>query len=94
MNGKFQDGQQLFEEILKLRTAEECRLFFEDLCTVGELGAMSQRLQVARMLWEGRGYSDIESETGASSATISRVGRALNYGRGGYRLLFERETEE
>ncbi len=96
MNGKLHDGQlnELFEEILKLRTADECRRFFLDLCTVGELRAMAQRLQVARMLWDGRVYSDIVQETGASSATISRVNRSLGGELGGYSLVFKREAKD
>ena len=68
----------LFQAILALENIEECYQFFEDLCTVPELKAMSQRIQVAKMLSENRVYSDIVSETGASTATISRVNRSLN----------------
>lgn len=80
----------LFKSILKLETMEECYNFFEDLCTVPELKALSQRLQVAKMLDEHRVYSDIVAETGASTATISRVNRSLNYGCDGYRVVFDR----
>ena len=80
----------LFQAILKLETMDECYNFFEDLCTVPELKALSQRLQVAKMLDEHRVYSDIVAETGASTATISRVNRSLNYGCDGYRVIFER----
>ena len=92
MNGKIRDQKMddLFEAILELKTLDECDMFFEDLCTVGELRAMEQRFHVARMLREGKVYSDIAAETGASSATISRVNRSLNYGLDGYRLVFER----
>lgn len=69
---------------------EECYNFFEDLCTVPELKALSQRLMVAKMLDEDKVYSDIVAETGASTATISRVNRSLNYGCDGYRVIFER----
>ena len=72
---------------------EECYAFFEDLCTVPELKALSQRLQVAKMLNEHRVYSDIVQETGASTATISRVNRSLNYGSDGYHIIFERLKE-
>lgn len=80
----------LFEAILSLESREECYSFFEDLCTVPELKALSQRLHVAKMLSEHRVYSDIVSETGASTATISRVNRSLNYGSDGYSIVFER----
>lgn len=92
MNGKLQDGNidSLFKAILTLKTEEECYRFFEDLCTVPELKAMSQRLAVAQMLTERHIYTDIVAKTGASTATISRVARALNYGSDGYRLVFDR----
>ena len=80
----------LFAAVLRLETIEECYSFFEDLCTVQELKALSQRLQVAAMLSKGRVYSDIVAETGASTATISRVNRSLNYGSDGYELVFSR----
>ena len=80
----------LFEAVLRLKTMEECYNFFEDLCTVQELKALSQRLQVASMLSDGKVYSDIVAKTGASTATISRVNRSLNYGCDGYKVSFER----
>ena len=80
----------LFEAILKLETIEECYSFFEDLCTVPELRAMSQRLVVAKMLSDDKVYSDIVGKTGASTATISRVNRALNYGCDGYNIVLGR----
>lgn len=80
----------LYEAILKLKTTQECEHFFEDLCTVQELKAISQRIKVASMLLAGSVYSDIVVETGASTATISRVNRSLNYGNDGYKLVFER----
>lgn len=80
----------LFQAILQLETLEECYNFFEDLCTVPELKAMSQRLVVARMLTKKNVYNTIVEETGASTATISRVNRSLSYGCGGYHLIFER----
>ena len=84
----------LFSGILKLETLEECYDFFEDLCTVAEIKAMSQRAVVAKMLRDHHVYSDIVARTGASTATISRVNRSLNYGRDGYDLVFARMTEE
>ena len=77
----------LFEAILALETTEECRAFFQDLCTVAELRAMAQRLEVAQLLDEGLIYNDILQRTGASSATISRVNRALQYGADGYKAV-------
>ncbi|BAU29851.1 Trp operon repressor family [Aneurinibacillus soli] len=82
--------EQLFEAILALDTMEDCYLFFDDLCTVNEMKSMAQRLEVARMLREKQTYSQIEEETGASTATISRVKRCLNYGNGGYFAALER----
>ena len=92
MNGKLRDQKldDLFEAILTLKSLDECYMFFDDLCTVGELRAMEQRFHVAKMLRDGKVYSDIANETGASSATISRVNRSLNYGSDGYQLVFER----
>lgn len=92
MNTKLHDKNVdfLFEVILSLESPDECYKFFEDLCTVPELKAMSQRLAVARMLSSKRVYSDIVAETGASTATISRVNRSLNYGCDGYELVFNR----
>ena len=92
VNSKIKDGNldKLFEAILTLENVEECYAFFEDLCTVPELKAMSQRYVVATMLNDKRVYSDIVSETGASTATISRVNRSLIYGCDGYELVIER----
>lgn len=81
---------QLFEAMLKLETVEECYHFFDDLCTVGEVQSLAQRLEVARMLRQGMTYSHIEAETGASTATISRVKRCLHYGSDGYHLALDR----
>ncbi|MGN0555993.1 MAG: YerC/YecD family TrpR-related protein [Candidatus Fimenecus sp.] len=80
----------LFDCILSLQSMDECYDFFEDLCTVNELQAISQRIVVAKMLSEKRVYSDIVKETGASTATISRVNRSLQFGCSGYEKLFER----
>ena len=92
MNSKLKDPNIdfLFRAILQLQSMEECYDFFEDLCTITELKALSQRLQVARMLSENHVYSDIVKETGASTATISRVNRSLNYGCDGYEVVFQR----
>lgn len=88
LRGKSMDS--LFQAILHLNTLEECGNFFEDLCTISELRAMEQRFQVAAMLDEGRIYSDIAKETGASTATISRVNKCLTYGSDGYRTALDR----
>ncbi len=80
----------LYQAILSLETPEECRAFFQDLCTVTELKAMGQRLEVAQLLDQGLIYSDILERTGASSATISRVNRALQYGADGYKCILPR----
>ena len=80
----------LFRAVMSLESLEECYDFFEDLCTVPELRAMSQRMHVAKMLSRKHVYSDIVRETGASTATISRVNRSLHYGCDGYRVVFER----
>lgn len=79
----------LFEAVLSLKTREDCRAFFEDICTIKELQALSQRMQVASLLDGGRNYMEVIEATGASSATISRVSRCLNYG-GGYRTALDR----
>jgi TrpR-related protein YerC/YecD len=83
----------MYEAILTLKTVEECKQFFDDLCTVTELQAMEQRYQVAVYLDEGMIYSDILERTGASSATISRVNRSLQYGADGYAVVFRRLKE-
>lgn len=80
----------LFEAILNLQSLEECYDFFEDLCTVPELKALSQRIVVAKMLRDKKVYSDIVAATGASTATISRVNRSLQYGCNGYEEIFKR----
>ena len=80
----------LFEGILTLQTVEECYRFFTDICTIKELQAMTQRLQVAKQLHQGRNYNEVCRDTGASSATICRVNKCLNYGDGGYRTVLER----
>jgi len=85
---------RLFQAILSLESLEECYAFFEDLCTINELNSLAQRLEVARMLRDGRTYTSIEEETGASTATISRVKRFLQYGAGGYSLILGRQKRE
>ena len=85
---------QLFAAILALETEDECRRFFDDLCTIKELADLSQRLQVSCLLDAGKNYLDISKETGASTATISRVGKCLYYGAGGYRTILARMKEE
>ena len=92
MNNKLKETNFdfLIDAILALETREECSDFLEDLCTIPELKSMSQRLRVAKMLSEGRVYSDIVAETGASTATISRVNRSLIYGNEGYAVIFKR----
>ena len=81
---------QLFDAILCLKDREECYIFFEDVCTINELMSLSQRFEVAKMLREQKTYLDIAEKTGASTATISRVNRSLNYGNDGYDLVFSR----
>lgn len=83
-------NENMYKAILSLRSVDECMKFFDDLCTVSELLAMEQRYQVASCLDDGMIYNEILAETGASSATISRVNRSLQYGNGGYAIVFER----
>ena len=87
-------NENMYKAILTLRDVDECMKFFDDLCTVSELMAMEQRYQVASCLDDGMIYNDILAETGASSATISRVNRSLQYGRGGYEIVFSRIKEK
>ena len=87
-------SDELYKAILTLQTVEECKMFFDDLCTVTELQAIEQRYQVATYLSQGMIYNDILEKTGASSATISRVNRSLQYGKGGYAVVFERLAAE
>ncbi|MDD5934686.1 MAG: YerC/YecD family TrpR-related protein [Clostridiales bacterium] len=83
----------LFEAILSLKDKEECYTFFEDICTVNELLSLSQRFEVAYMLRAKKTYLEIAEKTGASTATISRVNRSLNYGNDGYDMVFDRIPE-
>lgn len=91
MNNLFDKSTEvLFEAILTLKDSKECESFFTDLCTVKEIREISQRFEVARLLSQGLVYADIAEKTGASTATISRVNRALNYGEGGYQAIIAR----
>ena len=96
MNKKIRSDavDQLFDAVLSLENREECYAFFEDICTVNELISLSQRLEVAGMLREKKTYLEIAEKTGASTATISRVNRSLNYGNDGYDLAFERMNKK
>ena len=85
---------RLFEAVLQLKTTEECKNFFDDLCSIAELHSMTQRFEVAEMLDQKKVYTDIVAKTGASSATISRVNHCLLYGPGGYRTVLERLKEQ
>ena len=87
---KKERSDEMYQAILSLKTVEECRQFFDDLCTLTELQAMEQRFQVAVLLHQGLIYNEILEKTGASSATISRVNRSLQYGADGYAIVFER----
>ena len=96
VNSKLRNEQadQLCEAMLCLKDVKECYRFLEDVCTVGELKAMRQRFEVARMLYEGNTYEAIVARTGASTATISRVKRCLEYGADGYKLVFKRLAKQ
>ena len=84
----------LFEAILTLKTPEECYAFFEDVCTVKEVQSIAQRFAVAKLLKDGKTYAEVANETGASTATISRVNRSLNYGNASYDKVFARLEEK
>ena len=86
--------EKLFEAVMLLESKEECMKFFEDVCTINELLSLSQRFEVAKMLMDKRTYLDISEKTGASTATISRVNRSLNYGNDGYEMVFARMAEK
>ncbi len=85
-----ESNMELFEAISKLETVEECKDFFEDLCTIQELASMAQRFKVATLLLENKVYTDIAELTGASTATISRVNRSLRFGNNGYDIVLSR----
>ena len=82
--------EQLYKAILSLESMEQCAAFFDDICTIQELDAISQRLEVANLLHQGKNYVDINKLTGASTATICRVSKCLSYGEGGYRTVIEK----
>ncbi len=84
------DVDELFDAVLELKNREECYRFFEDLCTINEIHAIAQRMEVAKLLSEKKTYNEIEEITNASTATISRINKCLVYGAGGYRLVLER----
>ncbi len=85
---------EMYKAVLELKTVDECKAFFDDLCSITEILAMEQRFEVARLLYQDKIYSDIMEKTGASSAIISRVNRSLQTGAGGYSLVFDRLAEE
>ncbi len=85
--------EKLYEAVLKLKSKEDCRKFFEDICTIKEVLDMSQRLEVAKLLSSGKNYQEVCKQTGASTATISRVSRCLNYGAGGYSIVLDKEDK-
>ena len=89
-NSESPETDVLFKAILSLETLEECYRFFDDICTISEVRSITQRLEVARMLRAGSTFNAIASKTGASTATISRVNRSLNYGNDGYDMVFKR----
>ena len=91
---KTRQAKALWSAILALKTEEDCRVFFEDICTVNEIIEMSQRLDVAKNLIEGKTFNQIGKETGASSATISRVNKCVLYGGGGYKRVLSRIMDE
>ena len=91
---KSKDLDFLFEAVLKLEDIDECYNFFEDICTISELKALAQRLHVAKMLREKKTYTEIAEDTKASTATISRVNRCLNYGADGYNIILDRMKEK
>ena len=92
--GKKEKNEDFYKAILLLKDEEECYSFFRDVCTIAELRAMEQRFEVARMLTQGKVYSEIRRETGASSATVSRVNRMLNYGTGSVAASVKHDLEQ
>ncbi len=86
--------ETLYSAVLTLKSGKECEKFFEDLCTIQELEALSQRMEVAIALKSGKSYAEVNKQTGASTATICRVGKCLNYGSGGYELAIRRLNGE
>jgi len=92
-NMRTKDADALFEAILSLRTVEECYKFFEDALTAKEIAEIAQRWKAAKMLRRGSSYQEVSAETGMSTATISRVSKALEKGAGGYKLALERSEK-
>ena len=90
---KRDDVDELFDAVLSLKTREECYRFFEDICTVNEIHAIAQRMEVARLLSEKKTYTEIEEITKASTATISRINKCLVYGAGGYKIVLDRKKK-
>ena len=90
---KNKETDALFEAVLQLKSIDECYSFFTDLCTISEIKSLSQRLEVAMMLKDKHVYNDIAAKTGASTATISRVNRCIQYGENGYNLVIDRMKE-
>lgn len=88
------DVDELFDAVLTLKSREDCYRFFEDLCTINEIHAIAQRMEVAKYLAEKKTYSEIEAITNASTATISRINKCLVYGAGGYKLVLDRLKEK
>lgn len=91
---KDQQLEEFFDAILMLKDKDDCYKFFEDVCTVRELHSISQRLEVAKLLKIRKTYNEIEKDTGASTATISRVNRSLHYGSGGYGIVLQTLIEK
>ena len=91
---KRKDYKELFDEILKLETEEECAKFFDDLCTINELDAMLQRVKAAKMLLEEKTFQEVIKETQISSATLARVSKCIKYGDGGYKDILEKKKKE
>ena len=90
---KRKDYKELFDEILKLETEEECTKFFDDLCTINELDAMLQRVKAAKMLLEDKTFQEVIKETQISSATLARVSKCIKYGDGGYKDILEKKKK-
>ena len=90
---KKKDYKELYEEILKLETIEECEKFFDDLCTINELDAMLQRIKAAKMLLDDKTFQEVTKETKISSATLARISKCIKYGDGGYKDILEKNKK-